>query len=390
MSIRLTIAGGGIGGLAAALACRRAAQQVSIYERAAHLSEVGAGIQLGPNVTRVLERWSLGDELRRCCGVPGALVVRDAVSGRDLARMTLGRDFEQRYGAPYLTVHRADLQQMLLDATRSEGALLHLNAGVTGVDASDDRLALRLANGEIAHADALVAADGVWSSLRRLVVDDGPAAATGHFAYRSLAPQAALPSAARSNDVTVWLAPRMHVVTYPVRAGDELNVVALVENLPQAPAQGWEAVGARSDLAPLMGGLCGELHRLFDAMPGWGVWSLHDRPPVGSAREMAAGRIALLGDAAHPMLPYLAQGAGMAIEDAQDLAGVLEGADTADVPGALQRYANARWRRCAMVQQRARRNATIFHASGPLRIARDAAMRVVGDKLLDQPWLYAR
>ncbi|MEJ6024017.1 FAD-dependent monooxygenase [Ramlibacter sp. PS4R-6] len=389
MPIELTIAGGGIAGLAAAFASARAGMEARVFERAPQFSETGAGIQLGPNVTRILEAWSLGAALRACAAAPEALVVRDAADGRELARMPLGRDFEQRYGAPYLTLHRADLQHLLLDAAREAGVDLHVDAAVAEV-AMDARVRMQLSNGQSVEADALAAADGVWSTLRRLVADDGPAQATGHFAYRALALQPCLPPALRSVEVTVWLAPRMHVVAYPVRGGEQLNVVALLERASQVPAQGWDAVGAESDLLPAMHGMCCALHQLFDAMPGWGVWSLHDRPPVAGARELAKGRVALLGDAAHPMLPYLAQGAGMAIEDAQDLALVLADATPASVPGALQRYAEARWRRCALVQERARRNATIFHASGPLRFARDAAMLVAGQKLLDQPWLYAR
>jgi salicylate hydroxylase len=389
MPLELMIAGGGIAGLATALACARAGVATRVFERAPAFSETGAGIQLGPNVTRILDQWSLGTSLRRCAAAPRALVVRDAADARELAHMPLGPEIERRYGAPYLSLHRADLQQILLEATREAGAGLHVGAGVASA-ASNSRVTARLSNGDDEECDALVAADGVWSTLRRSVIDDGPAAATGHFAYRALALQSTLPQALRSTDVTVWLAPRMHIVAYPVRGGEQLNVVALLELSKRVPAQGWDAEGAESDLLPAMHGLCCDLHQLFDAMPGWGVWSLHDRPPVAGPHELAKGRVALAGDAAHPMLPYLAQGAGMAIEDAQDLAKVLADAMPADVEAALQRYAHARWRRCALVQERAKRNATIFHASGALKFARDAVMRIAGPRLLDQPWLYAR
>jgi salicylate hydroxylase len=158
-------------------------------------------------------------------------------------------------------------------------------------------------------------------------------------------------------------------------------------------SQSWEEAGPAAELLRAMGAMgtiSGELRALVDAAASWGAWSLHDRPPLAGPHAMARDRVALLGDAAHPMLPYLAQGAGMAIEDADALARVLAGASADTVPEALARYAQARWRRCAQVQARARRNATIFHASGPLRWARDAAMRVTGERLLDQPWLYAR
>jgi salicylate hydroxylase len=389
MPLQFLVAGGGIAGLAAAFACARAGHDVRVYERAATFSETGAGIQLGPNVTRILQDWSLREEVRSPAARPEALVVRDAADGRELARMALGAEIELRYGAPYLTMHRADLQQVLLDAARNAGAALLPGTEVRAVDSSD-RVVAQLANGKAVEADALAAADGVWTQLRRFVAGDEPAKPTGHFAWRALALQSSLPRALRSAEVTVWLAPRMHVVVYPVRCGEQLNVVALLEMPGRGKATGWETPGSESELMPALDGACAQLHQLFEAMPGWGVWSLHDRKPVRGPNDMARGRIALLGDAAHPMLPYLAQGAGMAIEDAQEFAARLTDANQASVPDALQRYAQARWQRCALVQERARRNAKIFHASGPLKFARDAAMLVAGPKLLDQPWLYSR
>jgi salicylate hydroxylase len=389
MSLTLAIAGGGIGGLATALACTRAGSGSHVLEQAHALSETGAGVQLGPNVTRILEAWSLGPALRACACEPEALVVRDAADCRELARLDLGADFARRYGAPYLTLHRADLQQVLLRAVEDAGVPLTLGARVASVHAAD-RVHAQLGDGGQLDADALVIADGVWSSLRAQVLGDAPARPTGHLAYRALALQSSLPAALRSNIITLWLAPRMHIVSYPVRRGEQLNVVALVESARHAPAQGWDAVGGDAELLAMMSATCGTLHQLVEAMPGWGLWSLHARDPVAGPQQMARGRVALLGDAAHPMLPYLAQGAGMAIEDAAVLATVLSDAAPASVPAALERYAQARWRRCAQVQVRARRNAAIFHANGVVKFARDAALRMRGDKLLDQPWLYAR
>lgn len=389
MAIQLLVAGGGIGGLAAATACARAGNAVTVLEQAAAFSETGAGIQLGPNATRILQHWGLGAALRERAAQPQAVVVRDGGNGRELARLALGTAFEQRYGAPYLTVHRADLQQVLLDAAHAAGAALRVDARVDSVE-TDTRVHVRLAGAGLAQADAVVAADGVWSSLRHHVVADGAARPTGHFAYRALALQSSLPAALRRDGVTVWLAPRMHVVAYPVRGGDQLNVVALVEAPGRLPAQGWDAMGADTELLQALHGVCCELRELVDAMPGWGVWSLHDRAPVRGPQEMARGRIALLGDAAHPMLPYLAQGAGMAIEDANTLGSELADSTPRAAPGALARYADARWQRCALVQSRARRNANVFHADGLVRIGRDLAMKVRGGKLLDQPWLYGR
>jgi salicylate hydroxylase len=391
MTLRLAIAGAGPGGLAAAIACRRrAACEVQVLEQARAFSEVGAGIQLGPNVTRLFDDWGLTAALRRVAAQPRVLIVRDAVRGGELARMELGDAFARRYGAPYLTLHRADLQQLLLESARDAGVTLRLDARVSKAEIDGDGVSLQLEGQMSAEADALVASDGVWSALRSLVIDDGPARPSGHFAYRAVAQQARLPAALRSEDVRLWLGPRTHVVCYPVRRGELLNVVAIVEAPHLAPSQDWEQGGVGAELSRAMGGVAGELRRIVQAMPTWGVWGLHTRPPVAGPNAMARGRVALLGDAAHPMLPYLAQGAGMAIEDADALARALADVSSRGVQAALMHYAQERWRRCAQVQSRAQRNSALFHASGPLQWARDAALRAMGEKLLDQPWLYSR
>jgi salicylate hydroxylase len=375
MAIQVAIAGGGIGGLAAAVACRRAGCNAQVLEQAAEFAEIGAGIQLGPNATRIVDSWDLGAALREVAAVPGSLAVRNAVDDAQFASMRLGASFSERYGAPYLTVHRADMHALLLRAAREAGAKLQLNVRVSGT---------------VPEADALVAADGVWSALRSQVVVDGPPQPTGHLAYRSLVAQSQLPERLRRDGVTVWLAPRMHVVAYPVRRGEQLNVVAIVEAANRGSAQDWDQGGVAAELLSALGPICAPLRDLIEAMPAWRLWALHDRAPVRGPQAMVRGRIALLGDAAHPMLPYLAQGAAMAIEDAAGLGTVLASRGPGDVPQALQRYADARWQRCAQVQSHARRNAKIFHASGPMRWGRDLSLRVLGERLLDQPWLYAR
>jgi salicylate hydroxylase len=200
-----------------------------------------------------------------------------------------------------------------------------------------------------------------------------------------------LPARVRGFDVRVWLGPRLHVVAYPVRGGERLNVVVLVEGSANgANLRDWDQAATFSALQAAAGPLCPELQELLIAMPGWRLWALHDRDPVRGAQEIARGPIALMGDAAHPMLPYFAQGAGMAIEDAKELerafVSVREG--VADVPLALRRYALNRWQRVARVQALSRRNGWIFHARGPIRWARDMSLRLLSTRLLDQPWLY--
>lgn len=389
MSLQLLIAGGGLGGLAAALACGRAGWPVRVYEQATRFTEVGAGIQLGPNATRVLEGWGVAESLSAVAAFPQQLRVRSAREGRQLGTLRLGAAINQRYGAPYATVHRADLQAVLLDAVRASGVEPMLGAKVTQVLPSPLGVAIRIDGQGEADGAALVGADGLWSSVRRQMWQDSPPRATGHLAYRGVIAQRDLPAALRSQDVNVWLGPRMHVVEYPVRGGSELNVVAIVHGQSPGPAEDWDQEALAVELQRAMGRLCTPLRDLVRAMPSWRLWALNDRSPMRGPDEMARGRVALLGDAAHPMRPYFAQGAGMAIEDAAELARLLANNGSAvDVPPALRAYALNRWRRGARVQALSRRNGRIFHASGLVRWGRDLALRLRGERLLDQPWLY--
>jgi salicylate hydroxylase len=190
--------------------------------------------------------------------------------------------------------------------------------------------------------------------------------------------------------VSVWLGVRQHVVAYPVRGGEWLNVVVIVQGAASQELPGWDDVGGAADVRQALATCCGPLQDLARAAPSWGRWSLADRAPMAGAAQMAAGRIALLGDAAHPMRPFLAQGAAMAIEDAAELGAALAalGTSQADIPAALAHYAGQRWQRAARVQARSRRNGQIFHLDGPLRMARDAALGLLGHNLMDLPWLY--
>ena len=391
MTRELLVAGGGIGGLAAALAARRAGWEARVFEQADAFSEVGAGIQLGPNATRILDEWELlRGELGRCVVAPPRLRARDGVDGAELGVLELGPAMLQRYRAPYLTVHRADLQSALLHATQSAGVRLHLGSRLGAIEEQGKVVTARTGEARLVEAEALVAADGVWSNLRVDVAGDAPTLPTGQLAYRGLVRQQDLPERLRSEEVTVWLAPRMHLVTYPVRGGDWLNAVCVVQGTQPGDPRDWDFAATQAQLETALGPVCSAVRERVASMPQWSFWVLHARPPVGSADEIARGRVALLGDAAHPMRPYLAQGAGMAIEDARELQRVLAIADerVVDVPTAFRRYALNRWQRVAQVQERSIRNGTIFHATGPLRTARNAAMRLMGARLLDQPWLY--
>lgn len=388
MSRRALIAGGGIGGLAAALAHARQGMEVQLLERSSAFSEVGAGIQLGPNSVRILQAWGLGVALETCAAAPPCLQVRNAARGTLLGELELGARARHLYGAPYLTIHRADLHALLLRQVQAQaGVRLALNHAFAGFTDSPAGVSVQTEGNDAFDADVLVGADGVWSRVRAELLQDGPAQATGHLAYRALVRQSDLPEGLRSQQVTVWLGPRLHVVQYPVRGGDWLNVVALVEDPRPRQIDNWDQVAVTAELRQVLAGAFPRLLDLVQAIDHWRLWSLCSRPPMQGPHEQARGRVALLGDAAHPMLPYLAQGAGMAIEDAQALAVALAKQST-NVQAGLAAYAQARWQRNARVQARALRNSTLFHARGPLRWGRDLAMKVLGQRLLDIPWLY--
>jgi salicylate hydroxylase len=391
MSRQALIAGGGIGGLAAALAASRAGWDVRLFERASAFSEVGAGVQLGPNVVKVLHSWGLVEALKEVSAFPERLQVRSAVTGQLLGELPLGAAMAQRYGAPYLTIHRADLHGVLLQAVQQHADVkLHLSRPLQSFSQTAQAVTVQADDGPGIEGDVLIGADGVWSTVRQELLGDGLPRRTGHLAYRALARQSDLPELLRSQQVTAWLGPRMHVVQYPVRGGEWLNVVAIVQGEAAAEADLWDHSANAADLAAATAGCCAALREVMDAIEGWRLWVLHDRAPMQGAHQQAVGRVALLGDAAHPMRPYLAQGAGMAIEDAAELGHALAQAlDPAlDVPTMLQRYALNRWQRNARVQARALRNGQIFHADGVVRWGRDLAMKVLGERVLDMPWLY--
>ncbi|MCV0437194.1 MAG: FAD-dependent monooxygenase [Hydrogenophaga sp.] len=392
MNQQVIVAGGGIGGLACALALSRAGVQVVVLEQAEAFGEVGAGLQLGPNAVRVLAEWGLMDALQACAAFPEALRVRDAHQSRQLGHLRLGAMALARHGQHYATLHRADLHGLLLAAVRRRPeARLMLGTRMASFQVKGPGVQVTLDNGEVLGADALIGCDGLWSRVRGQLLGDQPPRATGHLAYRGLVRAVDLPAPLRANVVTAWLGPRLHVVHYPVKQGDWINVVAVVEGTlaPGGDPHGWTHAAHAADLRRALGPACGELLAMIAAVPEWTLWPLHDRACLRGAHEQAQGPVALLGDAAHPMRPYLAQGAAMAIEDAWTLGQLAQApAAQSDWHGLLAAYARTRWRRNARVQQISQRNGTVFHAHGALRWARDRAMGLLGERLLDNTWLY--
>jgi salicylate hydroxylase len=320
------------------------------------------------------------------------LQARDAFSGKTLGTLRLGDTVLQRYGAPYATVHRADLHSLLAREVGAQtSVMVHLDTGIDRYEPHGTRITAITARGERHEGDLLAGADGLHSRVRHQLLNDGPPQASTHRAYRALIAQSRLPAALRSNGVTAWLGPQLHVVHYPVCSGEWLNVVAFVpvgRVGAASHADGWDQAASTAELQTAMRGVCKPLGDLIHAINVWRGWPVRHRLPMQGAHEQARGQVALLGDAAHPMLPYLAQGAGMAIEDAHALGRCLR--EGVDVSQALQTYANERWARNARVQRRAIRNEQIFHATGLLALGRNLSMRLLGERVMDLPWLYEK
>jgi salicylate hydroxylase len=387
-SRNIIIAGAGIGGLSAALILARAGFRVTLLEQAERLEETGAGIQLSPNATGILIALGLGERLRADAFVPEAVALKTASGGR-LTRIPLGAEAERRYGAPYWAIHRADLQTALLEAVRaSPDIVLRLGTRVEDFIPHAKGLSIACWRGAIAaeeHGIALIGADGLWSGLRSRLGQPAPEFRQ-RTAWRALVPADAVDEEFRAPDVQLWFGPNAHVVHYPVKGGRLINIVAIVNDDWAEP--GWNAAGKREELLAHYSQWHWALPvREFLAAPGrWQKWALYDVPPFS---KWGDGPVTLIGDAAHPMLPFLAQGAAMAIEDAAVLADNL--ARTPDDPAAAMRdYERARHRRTAWVQRAARSNGRVYHLTAGEAWARNLFLRAAGGKMLLRRynWLY--
>ena len=388
MSHTLLIAGAGIAGLATALALSRAGARVDVVERAPELSTEGAGVQLGPNVTRILHAWGLQDGLNAVAVFPEHLSALDARDGRVVGQVAFSHALS-RYGAAHVCIHRADLQALLWRAAQQElGVHCHWGQALQTVSQTADDVSVRSETGQRWSADGLVVANGIGSLMRRHVLGEGAATPTGHVALRALLPMADVPHALRSNGVRVWMGQDFHVVHYPVRGGQWLNLVLVINRADMAMRDGWSFTGEAVWAQRAVAGSCAVLRDVVGAVAEWRYWVLAERVPMASAREMAVGRVALVGDAAHPMRPYLAQGAGMSIEDAAALQTAWLRHANAGVAAVWQAMAHSRWQRVARVQQQSRRNGRIFHSTGWLRWGRNLALQTWGPHLMDPAWLY--
>lgn len=403
--MKVVIAGGGLGGLTAALCCLHHGHEVTVLERAPALEEVGAGIQIPPNAMKVYAALGLDGALAAAGFRPQALEARMGRSGRRLFRVPLAAAAPARWGAPYLHIHRADFLAVLEQALRARApGALKLGVQVTGHADGPQGVTAQLADGGEVIGDVLVGADGLHSAVRaRMLGPDAPRF-TGMTAWRAVVPMAALGPDAPPPTACVWMGPGRHCVTYRLRGGTLANFVGVVEcpatpagqaaaRPPESrPAESWSARGSAGEALadfegwhPTITGLIGAAATLYR-------WALFDRPPLA---RWVSGRVALLGDAAHPMLPFMAQGAAMAAEDAWVLAAFLARAGTGDVARALQAYERARKGRASAVQAASRANARVFHRRspagqiatyGPMWLAGRLAPAAIARR---QDWLYA-
>ncbi|HEY8277070.1 MAG TPA: FAD-dependent monooxygenase [Methyloceanibacter sp.] len=378
------IVGGGIGGLASAIALGKLGRNVTVLERSNFSEESGAGIQLGPNATRVLRSLGVLEAIEASAFKPKALMMFDALSGRKLATVPLGPSIEARYGAPYLTLHRADLHAALLETCEGNGRVA-LKSGFSFASAEDvgDKIVARDTDGNEENGDLLIGADGLWSKLRTLVAPNAHPSFVRASAYRTMLPREALPSPFDTAVVGLWLGPRAHLVHYPVRGGKELNLVAILEGGDEA--QGWNEPADRSLLLSRFTGWSKDSKSLLEMATSFRRWSLYRLPRM---RHWYKGRVALLGDAAHPTLPYLAQGAALALEDAMTLSTCLDVRN--DPTEAFKDYQRLRQSRTARVQRRSLRLGRYYHFKGPARLVRNALLtRRNPDALLASlDWLY--
>ena len=382
--MRIAVIGGGIGGLSAALHLLKAGFDVEVYEQAPRITEIGAGIQISPNASRLLQRLGLGSAMDAVGVRPLAVHQRRWDDGRTLQRATVGHEVETTFGAPYYHFHRADLVTLLADAMPPER--LHVGHKLIDLVQKDGRVTARFENGATTEADLLVGADGIHSRVRHLLFGPEKPRFTGCVAWRGLVPAERI----KHLDIEIashnWMGPDGHVVHYWVAGGRMMNVVCVVEH-GDWTQESWTDKGDVADVLARYEGWHPTVRGLIGAFPETFIWALHDRAELP---RWSDGHVTLLGDACHPMLPMMAQGAAQSIEDGAALASLLK-AMPGDIPGALVRYEAVRKPRATRLQQASAANRTRFHLhDGEAQRARDEALATSGDRsIANIGWLYS-
>lgn len=379
------IVGGGIGGLSAALALHRKGIQSQVVEQAPEFKEIGAGIQLGPNVFRMFEALGLTAAINALAVFPNNLIMLDSVTGEEVTRIPLGDAFRRTFTYPYALIHRADLHKVLLAACQTSNRIrLDAAQKIVTVEETADGIVAGAESGKAYRGAALIGADGLWSTIRQMVVGDGKPNVAGHITYRAVLPTSEMPAQWRWRDMVLWAGEKVHLVHYPLRTGELFNLVAVFHS--NRYEEGWDSYGDPAELHQRFAKTCEPVRTLLDKIESWRMWVLCDRPPI---KDWSKGRITLVGDAAHPMLQYLAQGAGMSIEDAVCLADRVVAAG-GDYAAAFRAYQQARYLRTGRVQIMARVYGEFYHASGVAKELRNMMLssRTAEDAMAGMAWLY--
>ncbi|MGF6272655.1 2-polyprenyl-6-methoxyphenol hydroxylase-like FAD-dependent oxidoreductase [Massilia sp. UYP11] len=364
--LSIVIVGGGIGGMAAALALSRQGIRITLLEQSAEIGEIGAGIQLGPNAFAAMDALGVGENARRRAVFTERLVMMDAVDGAEVATFEVGEAFRQRFGNPYAVIHRADIHLSLYEAVR-ESPLITFHTSVHAVDVEQDGRSATVIDraGRRYTGDAVIGCDGVKSVIRDKLVGDRPRV-SGHVVYRAVVPVDEMPEDLRWNAPAVWAGPNCHLVHYPLRGGQQYNLVVTFHSREE---ETWGVrEGSQEEVLSYFTGICERPRSLLDKPTSWKRWSTADRDPI---ETWSQGRITLLGDSAHPMLQYLAQGACMAIEDAVTLGEAIRHCE-GDLDAAFGLYQRSRATRTARVVLSAREMGRIYHAKGIERHVRNA------------------
>ena len=368
---RILVAGGGIGGLAAAMGLAQQGFDTLVLEKAPALGEIGAGIQLGPNAFHAFDYLGVGEAARQMAVYVDYIRLMDAITAEEIMHIDLGDGFRQRFGNPYAVVHRGDLHGVFLRACEAHARVeLRTSAEVVSYEQNGETVTARLASGDSVEGMALIGADGLWSNVRKQVVGDGPPRVSGHTTYRSVIPADEMPEDLRWNAATLWAGPKCHIVHYPLSGWKLFNLVVTYHNDAPEPVAGQPV--DRDEVLRGFEHVHPKARQIIRHGKDWKLWVLCDREPTPAWVD---GRVALLGDAAHPMLQYMAQGACMAMEDAVCLAHTL-GERPDDLPAALAAYAGRRALRTARVQLTSRAIGDhIYHPDGQHAALRNAIMR---------------
>lgn len=360
MSKKIVIAGAGIGGLCAALALVKRGFEVAVYEQCPQLGEVGAGLQLSPNAMHVLQALNVADQVKAKAFRPKSAVMRHYQTGKTYFTVPLSDTATQKYAADYLHIHRADLHSLLLNTCEKQKVSIHLGQAVQGYQQSAESLTIQLESGTSLVADLLIGADGIKSQVQACMLGQTPAQFTGQVAWRGVVAANKLPKGLIKPNANLWVGPGKHFVSYYLRGGDLVNFVAVQERTDWQK-ESWNEPGNINELRDTFDGWHPEVTELLAASEQCFLWALFDRPPLNQWTDQ---NVALLGDACHPMLPFLAQGAAMAIEDSYALAHYL--ATENDTSTALKAYQDLRLSRTSDIQLGARKNASLYHMSSPI------------------------